>query len=125
MSRFRVSLIVSLLLLVASNALWAIHFALDKQPETPTSYGCTETEQYAELRDKLVRPLAAAFNSSLKPDATRQSIISAATDESRWPEFLTCVIDSDTSFGQVGTRMRFDGDKLVAVSTEFCTQYRP
>ena len=125
MSRLRISLIVSLLLLVASNAIWAVRFARDKSPEAPASYGCTETEQYAELRDKLVRPLAVAFNSSLKPDATRQSIISAVTNESRWPEFLTCVIDSDTSLGQVGTGMRFDGDRLVAVSTEFCTQYRP
>ena len=124
MSRLRVALIVSLLLLVASNAFWVFRFAGDI-PLAPTSYGCTETEQYVDLQGEIVRPLAAAFNSSLEHDATRESIISAATDENKWPELLTCVTDSDARVGRGRTGLRFEGDKLVAVSTEFCTQYRP
>ena len=125
MSRLRILLTASLLLLVASNVLWAFRFARETVPELPTSYGCTETEQYAELREKLIRPLAAAVNASLSPGATRQSTLAAATDASNWPKRLTCVIDSDSRIGQVGLGLRFDGDRLVAVSTEYCEQYRP
>jgi len=118
-------LTASLLLLVTSNVLWALHSTREATPELPVSYGCTETEQYAEIREEQVRPLAAAVNASLNPGATRHSILAAATDASNWPEFLTCVIDSDSRIGQVGLGLRFDGDRLMAVSTEFCTQYRP
>nr|CAP49029.1 putative integron gene cassette protein [uncultured bacterium] len=60
-----------------------------------------------------------------RPGATRANVLLAATTESKQPELLTCVINSDSSIGQSGTGLRFEGDRLVAVSTELCTQYRP
>ena len=125
MSRLRIMLTVSLLLLVVSNILWALRLSREESPVLPTSYGCTETEQYVETREGIVRPLAAAINASLTPGATQQSILAAATDTSIQHEHLTCVVDSDSRIGQVSLGLRFDGDRLVAVSTEVCTQYRP
>src|SRR5690606_17990822 len=119
MSRLRIALIASLLLLVASNVLWAVRLVREEAPELPRSYGCTEFEQYVELRQELVQPLAAAINSSLKPGATKESILTAATDASIRSESLDCVREADSDIGVRAIGLRFDGDKLIAVSTEY------
>ena len=119
MSHLRIWLIVAIALLVASNALWAARFLGTDKPEITSSYGCTETEQYQEIREELINPIASAINASLEPDATKQSILAAvASGENR-----ECVISSDFHVGTAG--LRFTGDKLVAVSTMVCTQYPP
>ena len=119
MSHLRIWLIAAVVLLVISNAMWAARLAGERKPEISPSYGCTETEQYAEIRQELVQPIASAVNASLKSGATKQGILGAAASG----ENQECVISSDSHIGSSG--LRFDGDKLVAVSTMLCTQYRP
>lgn len=102
MSRLRIMLIASLMLLVASNVLWAFRLAGEAAPTLPASYGCTETEQYTEIREQAIRPLAAAINAALAPGATQPSILAAATDTSVQHEHLTCVIESDSRIDRPG-----------------------
>ena len=119
MSQLKIWFVASLLLLIVSNAMWAFRLARERGPEVPSSYGCTKTEQYGEIRQELVQPIAAAVNASVMPGATKQSILAAARGMYSSAEILTCVIPSDTSIGPFG--LRFDGDRLVAVSTLTCT----
>jgi hypothetical protein len=118
MSHLRIWLIAACVLLVVSNAMWAARLAGETTPTATPSYGCTETEQYAEIRQELVGPIASAINASLKPGATKQSIVAAATSS----DSQKCIVSSDTHIGSAG--LRFSGDKLVGVSTMLCTQYQ-
>ena len=120
MSQLRIGFFALLLLLVASNAMWAFRLSQERTPEMPNSYGCTESEQLSELREELIQPLAAAVNASVKPGANKQSILAAMSDEQFPSDNLTCVTPSDTHLAP-GLGLRFSGDRLVAISTLVCT----
>ena len=121
MSQLKIWLIASVVLLVTSNAMWASRVSLENEPKAAPSYGCTESEQYGEILEELVQPLAAAVNASTRPGATKESILAAAADPST--DNLTCVTPADTRIGTFG--LQFAGERLTGVSTLVCIPHRP
>jgi len=120
MSQLRAGFFAVLFLLIASNAMWATHLLSEPAPEAHKSYGCTESEQFSQLREQLIQPIAVAVNASVKSGADKQSILAAISGEQSSSEHLTCVIPSDTRLAP-GLGLRFSGDRLVAISTLVCT----
>jgi hypothetical protein len=118
MSHSRIWISVLLLALVASNAVWASLTLRGEAPVIEGSYGCTETEQYLEILQNTVFPIAAAVNVAAKPGMSKSAIV-AATQHDHLFANQTCVISSDT---RVADRfgLRFENDRLVAVSTTLC-----
>ena len=118
MSYSRIWIGVLLLLLVASNVVWASLMLQKEAPAPDGSYGCTETEQYLEILQSTVFPIAAAVNVSTDPGASKNDIIAAAQEDTLLAN-QTCVVPSDTPVaGRFG--LRFSNGKLVAVSTTLC-----
>jgi hypothetical protein len=118
MSQLRIWLVVFLLLLVASNAVWASLMLRKEAPAAVSSYGCTENEQYFEMAQESIFPLASAVQASLKPGASRASIVAAAQAPQSFST-QECTLTTDVRIADY-LGLRFEGDRLVAVSTVPC-----
>lgn len=118
MSQLRVWIAVLIALLIGSNAVWASLMLRKEAPASEKSYGCTETEQYVEILHDVVFPIAAAINASSEPDSSESSIVAAARENGLFAN-QTCILPTDV---RIGARfgLRFEGDRLVAVSTVPC-----
>src|SRR5690606_30653842 len=116
MSQSRVVIISLTVLLVASNALWAYPLVFPRAPDPKPEYGCSPSEHRIELEREIVWPLTAAIAASAAPDATKQSVIAAASKGT----YGFCIQDSDVIIAK-RVALRFDDDgKLVGASTTIC-----
>ena len=120
MSGSRISLITLLLALVVSNAMWAYHVKSPRAPAAAPEYGCSYSEHRQELDREVVAPLTAAIAASAMPNATRESVVAAASgaglNDSR---YHFCMQESDHIVRRVG--LRFNGEGVLdGASTKPC-----
>jgi len=117
MSKSNIAIIVLAILLLASNGLWAYALSLGKEPSR-SPYKCDPSEATAEVYDEAVLPLEAAIAESASPNASRDSIVRAASQSKPGDGLSACEKDL---VRVRGIQLKFDGaGKLIGAKAGIC-----
>jgi hypothetical protein len=120
MSRSAIAILSLVMLLVISNGMWAYALSIPAQPESTREFSCAPDEHRFEIMQRIALPLESAIAASAIPGATKQSVISAASDTNTPVSNRFCVGDPDTvTVGLVGLRFSENG-KLIGASSKIC-----